>query len=46
MFFCIKTPEYGITEMPTWNNDNKENQAPKKGRKREEIWAPEGRKMA
>ena len=27
-------------EMPTWDNDNKEGQASKKGRKREEIQAP------
>ena len=26
--------------MPTWDNDNKEGQASKKGRKREEIQAP------
>jgi len=32
--------------MPTWNNDKMEDQAPKNGRKREEIWAPEGRKKA
>jgi len=29
-----------VAEMPTWDNDNKEGQASKKGRKREEIQAP------
>jgi len=33
-------------EMPTWNNTKTEDQAPKNGRKREGIWAPERRKKA
>ena len=45
--FCTYS-RYGVVtnpEMPTWDNDNKEGQASKKGRKREEIQAPKiGRK--